>query len=145
MSLANHHGNAVSAAQEAVQELHQAKLEPPRELAAPAMRHWRYLTESKPQSSWGEVDLQNLCDLCELLVVFDDEKNQLRLEGHIITVNKKPVRNPRSGVVSHLRKEVLHMMNFFKIAPSDNAAPERQLTRKMKSTFDDVDEDDLLA
>ncbi len=147
MSLANTHGNSVHSAQEEVQELYQPDLAPPVELTPEELRFWRILVDCKSRNSWSETDLHALADLAKFYVQFENEKRILAEEGHIIQGPKGPMRNPRSAVVSSLRREQMSLHRYLQIDPTQNARPERKLVRGMKEIYNEIDgdEDGLLG
>ncbi len=124
--------------------LHDADLDPPRELTPAALRYFRELISPKPISEWGEPDLSAVCDLAECHVDLVEEKTALSAEGNIINGPSGPKRNPRAGVVVEIRRQILQLSRFCRIDPQSNSTKARQLRRGFDSAVFAVGDNDGL-
>jgi hypothetical protein len=143
--------DSATAAVRVMQEA-QREIAPPAHVALDAgdWPYWKSVVAEFPKIEWTEHQLEVAAQLAKSMADLEAERNALRLEGYVITLDSgKPVANPRHGVSRDLTNSVMSLRRNLSLHARAKQGEARDVAKRRDQANeiarDNPLDDDLIA
>jgi len=96
-----------------------------------ALAVFRDIVRARDFNAWTQVDLYHAANLAIALADIEQERRQLRDEGHVIVNGRgNPVQNPRHQVIEVLSRRTVALSRMLHVHPEATQGEARHQTAK---------------